>query len=128
MGINDLVQGIAQASFARNVERAAEQLSESGVRTLFCTLPDLAEAPAARFFMSHLGVHRTSFEARTRAFNALIIESAQRHGHLVHDLFSVPLEDRAHFFSADGFHPSSQGYEELADRLWPDFQTLAEQS
>jgi len=124
MGINDLIQGVAPATFASHVERVASALEEQRTRVLFCTLPDLAHAPAAQYFMRTLGVQRALFETRTLAFNQQITESAERYGHAVQDLFAVPLRDRAHFFSEDGFHPSAQGYEELAETLWPAFAAL----
>lgn len=118
MGINDLVRGIPPQTFAKNVAQVADALAKLGCQTLFCTLPDLTYAPAAAMFLPALGVARTVFETRTLAFNAHVVESARKHGHLVCDLFGVALHDRAHFFSHDGFHPSAEGYEELAVMLW----------
>jgi lysophospholipase L1-like esterase len=124
MGINDLLQGVAPESFAENVERVAQGFAERRTPTLFCTLPDLAFAPAARRYLTSWGSHGALLEARTQAFNELIERYARAHGHAVHDLFDVALADGLHFFSSDGFHPSSEGYEELARRLWPDVRAL----
>ena len=124
MGINDLLQGVAPESFAENVERVAQGLSERRTRTLFCTLPDLAYAPATRGYLTGWGSHGALLEERTRTFNDLIERYARAHGHAVHDLYDVALADGLHFFSSDGFHPSSEGYEELARRLWPDVRPL----
>jgi acyl-CoA thioesterase I len=124
MGINDLVRGVAPATFARNVASVAEALDAQSSRALFCTLPDLTHAPVASTFLSALGLARTVFESRTLVYNEHVRHCAREHGHAVCDLFSVALRDRAHFFSDDGFHPASEGYEELAVLLWRELQPL----
>jgi lysophospholipase L1-like esterase len=126
IGINDLVLGATEASYGRNVEQIARELASHEVRALFCTIPDLAFAPAATYFMSALRMPREAFEARTRAFNARVVAAAREHGHRAHELFAISLADKAHFFSQDGFHPSAEGYQALADELWPSFETLAQ--
>jgi acyl-CoA thioesterase I len=125
IGINDLIRGTEPAAYARNIEQVARALATEQARALFCTIPDLAYAPAAAAFMSALGVQRSLFETRTRALNAHVLESARAHGHAAHDLFGVSLQDQSRFFSSDGFHPSAHGYEELAEALWPPFEQLA---
>jgi len=124
VGINDLIQGVAPETFAENLEHVATSLARIGTRALFCTLPDLAYAPAAVYFTRALGVQRRAFETRTLAFNQRIGDSARRHGHALADLFTISLADRAHFFSDDGFHPSAHGYDELAATLWPQLVSL----
>jgi acyl-CoA thioesterase-1 len=123
IGINDLVRGRSVDSYRQELEQIAAGLKH--VRTLFCTLPDLAYAPAAQYFMSALRIPRATFEERTRSFNQAVMETASKHGHGAHDLFTVALEDKAHFFSSDGFHPSAAGYEALAQELWPSVKALA---
>jgi acyl-CoA thioesterase-1 len=125
IGINDLIRAVAVDRYGENIEHIARSLADVETRALFCTIPDLAHAPAAQTFLSALGVQRSLFETRTLALNARILECARRHGHATQDLFGVTLRDKEHFFSRDGFHPSSQGYEELAEQLWPAFEQLA---
>lgn len=124
MGINDLLQGVSPEQFGANVRRVAESFAERETRTLFCTLPDLAHAPAAQLFLGSTGLRRQQLATRTLAFNARILEHARSFSHAVRDLFDVALHDQAHFFSSDGFHPSSEGYEELAKQIWPLFREL----
>lgn len=124
MGINDLLQGVTPESFSENVERVAQSFAERRTPSLFCTLPDLAYAPATRRYLTSWGSRGSLLEGRTQAFNDVIERFARAHGHAVHDLFDVALDDGLHFFSSDGFHPSSEGYEELARRLWPDLRAL----
>jgi lysophospholipase L1-like esterase len=126
IGINDLIRGLSAESYRQNIELVATGLSAKRVRTLFCTIPDLSYAPAAVYFMAALRVPRPVFEQRTLAFNAALMDVAKKHGHGAHDLYTVALADKAHFFSSDGFHPSDAGYEALAQELWPSFRALAE--
>jgi acyl-CoA thioesterase I len=125
IGINDLIRGSSVELYRQNLDGIATQLAARGVPTLFCTIPDLAFAPAAAFFLTSLRVPRASFEERTLAFNAAVLETARAHGHGAHDLFSISLADKTHFFSSDGFHPSDAGYEALAKELWPSVEALA---
>jgi acyl-CoA thioesterase-1 len=125
VGINDLIRGTSTETYRANLEQIARGLAARHVPALFCTLPDLAYAPAAGFFMAALRIPSTAFEQRTRAFNDEVMQIASAHGHGAHDLFTIALEDKAHFFSSDGFHPSSAGYEALAQELWPSFEALA---
>lgn len=125
IGINDLIRGTTPDAYGQNLEQIARALAEQRAKTLFCTIPDLAYAPAASAFMARLGVQRSRFEERTLSLNARVMESARAHGHAVHDLFGVALRDAAQFFSWDGFHPSAAGYEELAEQLWPSLARLA---
>jgi len=127
IGINDLIRGTAPIAYSENIEKVARVLAEQSSLTLFCTIPDLAYAPAAKAFMSSLRIERSLFETRTRALNARVLESARVHGHAAHDLFTVALDDASRFFSSDGFHPSEHGYEELAAQLWPPLEQLAAQ-
>ena len=124
MGINDLLQGVTPEQFGANVRRVADSFAEQQTRTLFCTLPDLAHAPAAQLFLGSTGLKRQQLATRTLAFNARILEHARASGHAVRDLFDIALHDQAHFFSSDGFHPSAEGYEELAKQIWPVFRGL----
>ncbi|MDB4988068.1 MAG: Lipolytic enzyme precursor [Myxococcaceae bacterium] len=118
IGINDLIRGVSPTLYGDNLAQIAQRLTGHGA-CLFCGLPDLSLAPAAMAYLRALGIEKSSFEARTRAYNERVLASARAHGHAFLDLFGLPLEDGAHFFSADGFHPSAQGYEELASRIWP---------
>lgn len=126
IGINDLLQGVTPEAFGSNVERVATSFAARRIPTLFCTLPNLSFAPATRRYLTAWGSHVPLLEARTRAFNGAIDRCARAHGHAVHDLYDVALEDQgSHYFSSDGFHPSSEGYEELSRRLWPDLHALS---
>jgi lysophospholipase L1-like esterase len=125
IGTNDLLHGVTPESFGANIERIAQSFAERRSRVLFCTLPNLAHAPAAQRYLGLVGLKRQLLETRALAFNERIVERAKAHGHLAHDLSDVALHDRSHFFSSDGFHPSSEGYEELARQLWPELRALS---
>lgn len=125
VGTNDLLHGTSPEQFGAHIETVAEACKQQGIPLLLCTLPDLSHAPAARFFLDTAGMRKQLLATRTLAYNARILACARQHGHAVHDLFDIALHDRAHYFSRDGFHPSSEGYAELAQELWPAFAELA---
>jgi acyl-CoA thioesterase I len=125
VGTNDLLHGVSPEHFGANIATVARSCEEHAIPLLLCTLPELSHAPAARFFLDTAGMRKQLLATRTLAYNARILACARQHGHAVHDLFDIALHDRAHYFSRDGFHPSSEGYAQLAQELWPAFQQVA---
>ena len=121
IGTNDLLWGDV-ASFQTATQRVAEALHEAGTRTLFCTLPNLLHAPIASTPL--VAAQQKQLESKVRQFNEHLRRVAQRDGHALLDLYGVGLADFPHFFSSDGFHPSADGYEELANRLYETVQRL----
>jgi lysophospholipase L1-like esterase len=56
------------------------------------------------------------------AFNQKLAEIASRHQVSLFDIYAVTHETLAshpEFFSADGFHPSDEGYQFWAEQMWP---------
>ena len=119
IGINDVVHGLPDAYFAHNLEEIAIALGRTRAKVVLGNIPDLALAPiAAR-------VSRAHYERRIEAFNEHALATASRHGFAFVDLFEL---SRTHspghpeLFSADGFHPSAEGYERWTEWLWPAVQ------
>ena len=79
------------------------------------TLPDISLAPALPRNL------RETLKGRLLSFNERITEIARRHDAKLVDLYEasarqIPL--RMEMFSADGIHPSDEGYEFWADTMW----------
>jgi lysophospholipase L1-like esterase len=119
VGGNDLWRGVAPRRYGDNLDAIGDALAATGARVIAGTVPDLARAPAAALAERLLGVTPAAIEARARALNDEVRRAAAARGWGLLDLFAVSLADREHFFSADGFHPSDEGYAHWADALWP---------
>jgi len=120
IGINDLTWQIAEEAFSVNLEEIAVGLGALRVPVVLMNIPDLALAPiAAR-------LDRPLYERHIEVFNEHVEATAARHHFTLVDLYanSRRLHGRADLFSADGFHPSAEGYEEWADQLWPAVEPL----
>jgi lysophospholipase L1-like esterase len=57
------------------------------------------------------------YEKRIEMFNVHVEATAARHGLALIDLFSLTREIGGEMFSADGFHPSGEGYEAWAEQM-----------
>jgi len=116
VGANDLIQGIREESFARNLEDIIVRLrQQTSAPILLMNLPDISLSPAVPTYM------RESARRHIVAYNKRIAETARRHRLPVVDLYSRSREFSEHpeFFSRDGIHPSDEGYEFWAKLIWP---------
>lgn len=115
IGVNDMVHGTPATRFAANLDRIARELSATAAPVIVANLPDLSLSPAAGAFPKAMVL------AQIRAFNRSIEEVARRHRLIEFDLFTGSqrlIPEHPEFFSADGFHPSGEGYEEWAQMMW----------
>lgn len=119
IGGNDLWRGVPPGRYGENLEAIADALGPTGARVILGTVPDLAHAPAAVVAEQFLGITRATLETRAQALSDEVRRVAASRGCELLDLHAVGLSDLPHFFSADGFHPSSEGYAHWADLLWP---------
>jgi acyl-CoA thioesterase-1 len=116
IGVNDMVHGMPVARFAANLDRIARDLSATAVPVIVANLPDLSLSPVAGSFPREMVL------SQIRAFNRSIEEVVRRHHLIAFDLFTGSqrvIPEHPEFFSADGFHPSGEGYEEWAQMMWP---------
>jgi lysophospholipase L1-like esterase len=119
VGGNDVWRGVPASRFARHIDHIVRALASTGATVLVGTVPNLAHAPAVAFAEAALGLSRAVIADRIVAYNAGIVAAAERHGAQVVDLYGFELADAPHFFSVDGFHPSSEGYAAWEVLLWP---------
>ena len=122
IGINDLGLQMPDDAFALNLENIAVRLRKLEAPIAIANIPDIALAPAiARL------VPRSLYEKRIEMFNEHVTATAARHGLALVDLYGLSREilpGRPGMWSADGFHPSAEGYEEWARRMLPSVQAL----
>ncbi|MDO9017901.1 MAG: SGNH/GDSL hydrolase family protein [Deltaproteobacteria bacterium] len=119
IGGNDLWRGVSPRRYGENLDAIVDALGATGARMILGTVPDLAHAPAAVLAEQFLGITPATLESRAQALSDEVRRVAAARGCDLLDLHAVGLSDRPHFFSADGFHPSSEGYAHWADQLWP---------
>jgi lysophospholipase L1-like esterase len=117
IGINDLTRQLPAEQFARNFDEIVARLrAQTGAPVVVSNLPDISHSPAVPAFFRE--------EARRRlvAYNGRIAAAAARHGLHFADSFeksAAVIPGHPEYFSADGFHPSEEGYEFWAFEMWP---------
>jgi acyl-CoA thioesterase-1 len=121
IGTNDALWGSFDG-FARATAAISSALGAREIPTALATLPNLAHAPLAS--SPQLRSQRAALERKLLAFNDHLRGLAVRDGHTLVDVFEVGLADVPHYFSADGFHPSSDGYAALAEYMWERVESL----
>lgn len=128
IGSNDLWRMVPTETFAENLSKIAAQLEQSGARVVVSTLVDLTLAPIAAMVQGMLGVPLSLVGSRIRDFNQHLLALAARPGFEVVDLYALTHQEKhrvSEMFSADGFHPSSLGYDTWAQTLWPRVEAVA---
>jgi lysophospholipase L1-like esterase len=117
IGINDIGHGLTLEQFARNYEKILSTLKEKTTAAIVVTnIPDISSAPRIPASM------RAEYQRQIETFNARVEEIAQGYGVTVFDIFTITRRDlpsHPEYFSADGFHPSDEGYELWAEQMWP---------
>ncbi len=110
-GGNDLVSGVSEQSFSDDLDAMLRSLtSNTSGFIVIANLPDLTLLPK---FQQDPDADVTV--ARIAAYNAIISTLANRYGVALVDLASTPFENV--LVSSDGFHPSNQGHQEIANKF-----------
>jgi len=117
IGINDIGHGLRLEQFSKNYEEILTSLRNNTRATIVVTnIPDISSAPRIPAPM------RSEYHSQIVAFNGRLASIAAAHNVIVFDIYSVTheqLPSHPEYFSGDGFHPSSKGYELWAERMWP---------
>ena len=118
IGINDIGHGFSVDQFAKNYEEILSRLRNGTEATIVITnIPDISSAPRIP------AIIRDEYQRLIIEFNLRLEEIAARHGVIVFDVYTITrdqLPAHPEFFSADGFHPSDEGYEFWAEKMWPE--------
>ena len=109
VGANDIIAGVQPEEFESNLESVLVQLlTEPSAFIVIANIPDLTQLPE---FIKNPSDNVTI--ERINAFNAIIESLAVEFDLPLVDLFAEPIDDM--FVSQDGFHPSNEGHQRIAD-------------
>jgi lysophospholipase L1-like esterase len=111
LAVNDLNARVPLAEYAAELDTLLGQLETSHARVLVGNVPDLARLGAYR------GIDQAALENVVAQWNGVIADTTARHGAVLVDLYArwQDLAQHPEYVSTDGFHPSSEGYQRLAD-------------
>jgi acyl-CoA thioesterase-1 len=111
LAVNDLNARVPLERYAADLDSLLGQLEQTHARVLVGNVPDLAVLAAYR------GVDPGPLAAQVDAWNQVIADTTSRHSATLVDLYARWQEVGEHpeYLSADGFHPSSDGYQALAN-------------
>src|SRR5688500_6317825 len=117
IGVNDIGHGVSLDQFSKNYEQILSTLKErTRARIVVSNFPDVSTAPRIPASM------RTEYQRQIVQFSRRLEDIASRHGVTIFDLYTFTTEELAlhtEYFSSDGFHPSDEGYQLWADKMWP---------
>jgi acyl-CoA thioesterase I len=121
LAVNDMNARVPLDQYAADLDNLLGQVEQTHARVLVANVPDLAALAAYR------GIDPAPLRAEVDAWNAVIADTAARHGATLVDLHTHWQEIAQHpeYVSADGFHPSTEGYQALADAFSEALQTGA---
>ena len=111
LAVNDLNARVPLDQYAAQLDTLLTQLDGTHARVLVGNVPDLGRLAAYR------GIDPAPLQAEVDRWNNVIAETTARHGATLVDLYARWQEVAQHpeYLSADGFHPSSEGYQALAE-------------
>jgi lysophospholipase L1-like esterase len=133
LNVNDLINGVTAADYEAQLRQVLRALRRGGqARVLVANTPDLAQLPAYRACLPNApaggptclipaGFMPTpqAVAAAVAAYNAAISDAVKREGATLVDLNLNDSQIAQHpeWISADGFHPSTQGYAVIAKQF-----------
>jgi lysophospholipase L1-like esterase len=111
LAVNDLNTRVPLDQYAADLDTLLGRLQQTHAQVLVGNVPDLAALAAYR------GADANQVSAEVDRWNAVIAETTDRHGATLVDLYShwQEISEHPEYLSSDGFHPSSAGYQALAD-------------
>jgi len=116
LAVNDLVDDIPAARYAHNLDQLLTKLQAGAPHAviIMANVPDLTVLP--RFRSAAPG----PLQAKILAYNNAIASIVARHHVLLVDLYQSyrVLALHPEYISADGFHPSTEGYVQLANLFY----------
>src|SRR3989475_12044636 len=133
LNVNDLINGVAAQDYEAQLRQVLRALRRGGqARVLVANTPDLAQPPAYRACLPHAPMARPTclipagmmptpqaVAAAVAGYNAAISDAAPKEGATLVDLNlnAAQIAQHPEWISADGFHPSSQGYAVIAKQF-----------
>ena len=133
LNVNDLINGVSAQDYEAQLRQVLRALRRGGqARVLVANTPDLAQLPAYRACLPNAptggptclipaGLMPTpqAVAAAVAVYNGAISDAANKEGATLVDLNLNDSQIAQHpeWISADGFHPSSQGYAVIAKQF-----------
>ncbi len=133
LNVNDLISGVTAQDYESQLRQLLQDLRQGGqARVLVANTPDLAQLPAYRACLPGApaggpeclipaGLMPTpqAVAAAVAGYNAAISNAAKQEGATLVDLYLNDSQIAQHpeWISADGFHPSGQGYAVIAKQF-----------
>ena len=130
LNVNDLIRGVSAVDYQAQLRQVLHGLRRAGqTQVLVANTPDLGQLPAYRACLPNApaggpaclipdGLLQTpqAVAATVDAYNAAINQAAKQEGATLVDLHldGVQISQHPEWISADGFHPSGQGYAVIA--------------
>jgi acyl-CoA thioesterase I len=120
LAVNDLNGRVPLPQYEATLEYLLTQVSQDGRCVLVGNMPDLTQAPA------YSRTDPMALRAAIQQWNAVISSVAGRHGASVVDLDARwrEITERPELISADGFHPSGEGYARLATIFYEEYRRV----
>lgn len=133
LNVNDLISGVAARDYESQLRQVLHALRRGGqTRVLVANTPDLAQLPAYRACLPSAPAGGPACEippafvptpeavaTAVADYNAAISDAANLEGATLVDLHlnDSQISQHPEWISADGFHPSAQGYAMIAKRF-----------
>lgn len=115
LAVNDINDRVSPDSYAQDLNTLLTTLQEyTHARVLIGNVPDLSLLPV------YAGIDPKALTAAVSQWNSIIARQAVQHGATVVDLYGSWKDLAAHpeYVGIDGFHPSPEGYQRLADLFY----------
>jgi acyl-CoA thioesterase-1 len=141
LNVNDLIRGVSAADYQAQLRQLLHALRRDGhTQVLVANTPDLAQLPAYRACLPNapaggpaclipdgLVPSPQAVAAAVDAYNAAISQAAKQEGATVVDLHlnGAQIGQHPDWISADGFHPSAQGYVAIAKLFEDAYRSVA---
>lgn len=118
--VNDINARVPLEAYAADLDRMLAQLQPTGARILLGNVPDLSQVAVYQ----QAGIPPEAMRAEVERWNAVIAAAADRYQAELVDLFSQwrELADHPEYISGDGFHPSAEGYQRMAELFYAQYQ------
>lgn len=107
IGINDMHNRVSAAIFQQSMREIVSSLAVVSKHVNVATIPYLGSS------QTFLPPYRFYFDWQTKRYNSLLLEALPQKGINVIDLYALSHERAmvgGTYYSSDGFHPSSDGY------------------
>lgn len=115
LGTNDIVNMVTLADYQQSLDTILTELASiSHVHIAVANIPDLNLLP--RFY----SFDQAALQAEVEQWNKVVAQEVKSHGDLLVDVYSQSSELLGHpeYLSGDGLHPSTLGYQQIANYFY----------